>query len=113
MALPLAPVEVHKYFPGVGRVSFSSIPMAMSERCIVFHFGRHPGYGSRQPFLSIHPVPAESRDAVREWFEEVAWPDTHSCMNDVKRRAPETNESSHFYWWLTTGGYNVGLLNIE
>jgi hypothetical protein len=95
---PLAPVEVHTYFPGVARVSFGSVPMAMSDRCIVFHLGWYPGSRSRQPVLSIHPVPAESRDAVREWFEEVAWPDAHSWMKDVKRRAPKASESSHFYW---------------
>ena len=105
---PLAPVEVHQYFPGVGSVRFSSISLASDDRCIVFSMGWYPNLSSRQPVLSIYPVPSDSRDAVRQWFENVAWPDAQSWMKDVLRRKPDSNESSHTYWWLTKA--NQGLI---
>jgi hypothetical protein len=80
----------------------------MSDRCIVFGLGWFPKSSVRQPSLSIYPVPTESRDAVREWCEQVAWPDALQWMKDVKRRAPRTKDLSDSYWWLT--GPNKGLI---
>ena len=67
---PVAPVDVHKYFPGVGHVGWHGDASGPSgDYYLVFSAGWFPESTMRQPAFSVSAVPVGDLESVQEWFE--------------------------------------------
>lgn len=104
MRLPVRPVEVHKWFPGIGHVGWWGYPMGHDGKYIVFSTGWYPGSSMRQPMLNVTAVRSEDVGAVRTWFEGVVWREPRAWLKEVKSRAAETSESEVWRFNTETGG---------